>query len=207
MPAPASGRADFRCRKQPPPALIELGADRIPALSNSLPVDHEDAIALKIAAWNPTHASHNDAAWPKANRFIYFCGCPKRCSKAEKLLRNLARRLGHDAPGVSGSILEGLDEILTVSRLGLPAELRRSLACTNIIENMNGTIRRVCRNVKHWKDASMALRWTGAAMMEAAKGFRRLKAYKRLPALRAALTAHQLKHTMNSTIEDQALAA
>ena len=128
-------------------------------------------------------------------------------AKAEKLLRNLARRLDHDAPGVSGSILEGLDEILTVSRLGLPAELRRSLACTNIIENMNGTIRRVCRNVKRWKDASMALRWTGAAMMEAAKGFRRLKACKQLPALRAALTAHQLKHTMNSNIEDQALAA
>ncbi len=69
-------------------------------------------------------------------------------TKAEKLLRNLARRLEHDAPGVSGSILEGLDEILTVTRLGLPAELRRSLACTNIIENMNGTIRRVCRNVQ-----------------------------------------------------------
>ncbi len=82
-------------------------------------------------------------------------------AKAEKLLRNLARRLDHDAPGVSGSILEGLDEILTVSRLGLPAELRRSLCCTNIIENMNGTIRRVCRNVKRWKDASMALRWRG----------------------------------------------
>ena len=78
---------------------------------------------------------------------------------------------GRRCPGVSGSILEGLDEILTVSRLGLPAELRCSLACTNIIENMNGTIRRVCRNVKRWNDASMALRWTGAAMREAAKGF------------------------------------
>jgi putative transposase len=128
-------------------------------------------------------------------------------TKAEKLLRNLARRLEHDAPGVSGSILEGLDEILTVTRLGLPAELRRSLACTNIIENMNGTIRRVCRNVKRWRHASMALRWTGAAMMEAAKGFRRLKACRQLPALRTALAAHQLKHTMNSKIEDQALAA
>lgn len=96
-----------------------------------------------------------------------------------------------------GSILEGIDEILTVTRLGLPPELRRALACTNIIENMNGTIRRVCRNVKRWRDASMALRWTGAAMQEAAKGFRRLKACKHLPALRAALAAHKLKHTMN----------
>ena len=105
--------------------------------------------------------------------------------KAERLIKNLARRLEHDAPGVSASILEGLDEILTVTRLGLPVELRRSLACTNIIENMNGTIRQVCRNVKRWRDAKMALRWTGAAMLEAAKGFRRLKAHKQLPILRA----------------------
>jgi transposase-like protein len=69
-----------------------------------------------------------------------------------------------------------------VSRLGLPAELRRSLACTNIIENMMGTVRRVTRNVKRWSSPSMALRWTAAAMNEAKKGFRRLKAYKQLPA-------------------------
>ncbi len=110
---------------------------------------------------------------------------------AEKLLRNLARRRGREAPGVSASLLEGIDEILTVTRLRLPTELRRSLACTNIIENMNGTIRRICRNVKRWRDAAMALRWTGAAMIEAANGFRRLKAHKQLPSLRAALLADQ----------------
>src|SRR5512144_1613581 len=54
--------------------------------------------------------------------------------KAEKLIRNLARRLERAAPGVSASSLEGIDEILTVTRLGLPVELRRSLACTNVIE-------------------------------------------------------------------------
>lgn len=74
--------------------------------------------------------------------------------KAEKLIRNLARGLEREAPGVSASILEGLDEILIVTRLDLPTELRRSLACTNIIENMNGTIRRICRNVKRWRDAA-----------------------------------------------------
>ena len=97
--------------------------------------------------------------------------------KAETLIRNLARRLEPDWNGVSASILEGIDEMLTVTRLGLPRELRRSLACTNIIENVTGTVRRV----------SMALRWAAAAMQEATKGFRRLKAYKHLPALRAAL--------------------
>jgi hypothetical protein len=59
--------------------------------------------------------------------------------KAEKLLRNLARTLEREAPGVAGAILEGLDEILTVVRLGLPKGLRRSLACTNIIENIMGS--------------------------------------------------------------------
>jgi putative transposase len=127
--------------------------------------------------------------------------------KAERLIRNLARRLEQVAPGVAASILEGLDEMLTVIRLGLPLPLRRSLACTNIIENMMGTIRRVCRNVKRWRDASMALRWTAAAMQEAAKGFRRLKACKQLPLLRAALAARQSKHADETNLELGALAA
>lgn len=111
--------------------------------------------------------------------------------KAERLLRNLARRLEAEAPGVSKSLLEGLDEILTVTRLGLPPELRRSLASTNIIESMNSVIRQVCRNVKRWRNAKMGLRWTAAGMLEAAKGFRRLKAHKQLPILKAALEKHR----------------
>src|SRR5438105_3040034 len=127
--------------------------------------------------------------------------------KAEKLLRNLAQRLERDWSGVAGSILEGIDEILTVTRLGLPKELRRSLACTNIIENVMGTVRRVCRNVKRWRSAAMAMRWTAAALQEAAKGFRRLKAYKQLPALRAALEANQMKASTNSVLARQTKAA
>jgi len=127
--------------------------------------------------------------------------------KAEKLIRNLARRLEREAPGVSSSIVEGLNEILTVTRLRLPIQLRRSLACTNIIENMNGSIRRICRNVKRWRDADMALRWTGAAMIEAAKGFRRLKAHKQLPTLRAALLAHHAKFTVGGDLDPARKAA
>src|SRR5216684_4291822 len=78
--------------------------------------------------------------------------------KAEKLLRNLARRLERDWSGVAGSILEDIEEILTVTRLGLPDQLRRSLACTNMIENVMSTVRRVCRNVKRWNSPSMAMR-------------------------------------------------
>ena len=66
--------------------------------------------------------------------------------------------------------------MLTVIRLGLPDELRRSLGCTNAIESLIAVLRQVCRNVKRWRDARMALRWTATAMLEAEKSFRRLKA-------------------------------
>ena len=75
---------------------------------------------------------------------------------------------------------------LTVIRLGLPPQLRRSLACTNAIENAIGTVRTVQRNVKRWRNAEMALRWTAAGLLEAQKTFRRLKAYRQLPVLDAA---------------------
>jgi len=122
-------------------------------------------------------------------------------AKAERLLRNLARRLEHEEPGVSGSILEGLEEILTVIRLGLPPELRRSLACTNIIENALGTVRQTSRNVKRWRNAEMALRWTAAGLLEAQKGFRRLKAYRQMPIMRSALEEHMRRQQKQGALE------
>src|SRR6266481_6175060 len=127
--------------------------------------------------------------------------------QAERVLRNLARRLDHDAPGVSASILEGLDEMLTVIRLGLPDQLRRSLGCTNAIESLMAVLRQVCRNVKRWRNARMALRWTATAMLEAEKSFRRLKAHKQLPILRAALLRHQQALRGDQPIGSKDLAA
>jgi hypothetical protein len=66
-------------------------------------------------------------------------------------------------------------------------------------------IRQVCRNVKRWRDAKMALRWTAAGMLEAAKGFRRLKAHKQLPVLKAALEKH--RSTPDDTVDPVADAA
>ena len=121
--------------------------------------------------------------------------------KAERLMKNLARRLETEAPGVSASILEGLDEILTVIRLGLTPKLRRSLACTNAIENALGTVRMVQHNVKRWRNAEMALRWTAAGPPGSPKDLRRLKAYRQLPILRAALEDHVKKAKAKSAIE------
>ncbi|MGH7117840.1 MAG: IS256 family transposase [Acetobacteraceae bacterium] len=133
--------------------------------------------------------------------------------RAELLIRNPARRLEQMAPGVSTALLERVDELLGVVRLKPPPPLRRSLARTNIIENMMGSIRRVCRNVKRWRDAPMALRWTGAAIQDRAanridaKGFRRLKAHKQLPVLRKALAALEEKNASSMTFAPHAVAA
>jgi transposase-like protein len=123
-------------------------------------------------------------------------------------MRNLARRLdqqGYD--DAARSLLEGLDEILTVVRLGLPDQLRRALGCTNGIESMIAVIRQVCRNVKRWRGAKMARRWVGTSMREAAKGFRRLKGHRHLPKLQAALERHQRKLAGKQAIADIADAA
>ena len=100
-----------------------------------------------------------------------------------------------EEPGVSGSILEGLDEILTVIRLGLPHELRRSLACTNIVENAleHGAPGQAATSIR-WR-----LRRDGAQMdrRRPAGGPENLrvasKAYRQLPILRNALQEHLRK--------------
>jgi putative transposase len=200
--------------------LIERGLD--PQVCRLFIVDGAKALTKAIRASFGRHTPIQRCQIHKARNVIERLPKPLHASvrrtlrqawelddadKAERLLRNLARRLEPEARGVAASILEGLDEMLTVNRLGLPAQLRRSLACTNAIENMMGTVRRVCRNVKRWQNVDMALRWTAAGMMEAAKGFRRLKAHKQLPTLRAALAAHQAKHAAKPKLEKDQQAA
>ena len=86
---------------------------------------------------------------------------------------------------------DGMEETLTVVKLALPALLRQSLATTNAIENLNGTIRRVSRNVKRWKSPSMVRRWTALGVVTAQKEFRRIKGYRHMGALVHALRSKQ----------------
>ncbi|WP_331257003.1 hypothetical protein [Acidiphilium acidophilum] len=91
--------------------------------------------------------------------------------QAGKMLRNLARWFEQITTCVGGSILEWIDDFLTAICISLPPEVPRSLVCTTIIENIVGSMRRISRNVKRWRNANMALRWTAADMMEPAEGF------------------------------------
>ena len=84
---------------------------------------------------------------------------------------------------------EGLDETLTVLTLKLSLRLRRSLATTNAAESLISRTRSVKRNVKRWRGGTMMLRWVAAGVLEAVKGFRRLKGCGDMPTLVAALRA------------------
>ena len=80
----------------------------------------------------------------------------------------------------AASLLEGLEETFTVSRMKLPPSLMRCLCTTNIIENPNGAVRRVSRRVCRYRNADMALRWTATGFLEAEKSFRRIQGSKDL---------------------------
>jgi transposase-like protein len=107
----------------------------------------------------------------------------------KRLLQDLARRLDGDHPSAAESVREGLEETLTIVGLGLSPALRRSLSTTNAAESLISRTRHVKRNVKRWRGGQMVVRWVAAGVLEAVKGFRRLKGHKEMPKLIAALRA------------------
>jgi putative transposase len=109
---------------------------------------------------------------------------------AEAELTGLAAELDRTHPGAAASLREGLDETLTVLRLGVPPTLARTLRSTNAIESMISICRDRSANVKRWRDGQMALRWCAAGMVEAGKQFRRVNGHLHLRTLRAALERH-----------------
>ena len=123
---------------------------------------------------------------------------------ARRLLQDLARRLEDRYPSAAASVREGLDETLTVITLGLSDRLRQSLASTNAIESLMSRTRHVKRNVKRWRGGQMVLRWTAAAVLEAVKGFRRLKGHKDMPKLVAALRARDQQLGIAVSVENVA---
>jgi putative transposase len=114
--------------------------------------------------------------------------------KAEGMLEQLARELDRTHPGAAASLREGMAETLTILRLGVPPTLARTLRSTNTIESMIGICREHSKNVKRWRDGTMALRWCAAGMLEAGHQFRRVNGHLHLPKLRSALEAHSTEN-------------
>lgn len=88
------------------------------------------------------------------------------------------------------SLEEGLEETLTLHRLGLMPQLKRSFRTTNCIESLNAMVAQRTRNVKRWKNSDQRYRWMAAALLDIEPRLRRIKGYRFLPALRLALRNH-----------------
>jgi putative transposase len=127
--------------------------------------------------------------------------------EAEAQLTALAKELDKTHPGAAGSLREGLHETLTVLRLNVPPTLARTLRSTNAIESMISISRDHARNVKHWRDGQMALRWCAAGMLEASKQFRRVNGHLHLAALRVSLERHVAAETVGADCNTQDMSA
>ncbi len=103
--------------------------------------------------------------------------------RGKQRLKELAKDLKAQHPDAAASVLEGLDEMFTITDLGITGELARCLATTNVIESPNSVVRRVSGRVTNYKDAEMALRWTAAGFLEAEKSFKKLRGHADLKIL------------------------
>jgi putative transposase len=101
-------------------------------------------------------------------------------AEAKAELEKIFRQLERINPSAARSLEEGLEETLTVHRLGVGALLRKTLASTNPIESCLSTVERVAHNVKRWHGGDQPLRWTATGLLEAEKKFRRVKGYREL---------------------------
>lgn len=108
---------------------------------------------------------------------------------AKQALDTLHRELMELNPSAARSLGEGLEETLTVHRLHVPPQLRKSLASTNVIESAFSIVERVCANVKRWHGGDQRERWVGSGLLVAEKQFRRVQGHKQIPVLLRELEA------------------
>jgi transposase-like protein len=102
---------------------------------------------------------------------------------AKRALDQLHRELMDLNPSAARSLAEGMEETLTVHRLHLPMQLRKTMASTNVIESAFSIVEQVCKNVKRWHGGDQRERWVGSGLLVAERQFRRVQGYKQIPAL------------------------
>jgi putative transposase len=123
---------------------------------------------------------------------------------AEQRLRLLAGEIEQTWPDAAGSLREGLDDTLTLMRLGISGNLAQTLSSTNPCESMIEIVRYTQRNVKRWHDGDMRKRWTAAGMLVAEQQFRRIIGYRELATLVIAIERHAHHNAPNDQIPQEA---
>ncbi len=153
--------------------------------------------ALALIQRCPVHKRRNvlghlpQTARPSIKRALDEAWNANDATRAQRLLENLARSLEPSHPGAAASLREGLEDTLTLLRLGVKGTLLHSLRSTNAIESLNDKIATYTRRVKRWQGGKMMLRWVGAAILDARKGFRGVRGLKDMSTLVDALRRHE----------------
>jgi transposase-like protein len=106
---------------------------------------------------------------------------------AKTALERLHRELMDINPSAARSLEEGMEETLTVHKLRIPPQLRKTLSCTNVIESAFSIVETVCRNVKRWRDGDHIQRWVASGLLVAERQFRKVIGYRELPMLVSAM--------------------
>ena len=131
------------------------------------------------------HLPESERAWVDKKLAAIFAD--PNPDRAEQAALDLAKALQRKHPGAAASLREGLPEMFTITRLGITGALARTLKSSNPIESMISVARTVNRNVTRWRDGVMIMRWTAAGMAQASRSFPRVKGYRQMPILVAAL--------------------
>ena len=129
-------------------------------------------------------AKHEQAAWRQRLQRAY-----NRPDYAEALgaLETLLGELDERNQSAAGSLAEGLDETLTLHRLGVYGVLGLSLKTTNCLESVNGLVEERCAKVDYWQTSHQRHRWLATALLDIEPRLRKVMGYRHLPQLRTAL--------------------
>ena len=98
------------------------------------------------------------------------------------------------------SLEEGLEDILTLHRLGLNVDFSKSFATTNCIENLNSQIEKYLNKVKYWKNSKERYRWIAAALLEIELKMRKVNNFRILNQMQKTIKEEIQKRTSQQGI-------
>jgi putative transposase len=181
-------------------SLVERGLD----ISHGLLVILDGSKGLRAAVRTafPRRAVVHRCHWHKRENVVSYLSKSEQGPWRKRLQRAYDRPEHHEAlaalkrlqseledrnQSAAGSLGEGLEETLTLHRLGLYGVLGRSLKTTNCLESVNALVEERCAKVDHWKNSSQRHRWVATALVDIEPRLRKVRGYRHLPKLREAL--------------------
>jgi transposase-like protein len=134
----------------------------------------------------------DQAAWRRKLQAAY---AHPAYADAKRALTRLHRELAIENESAAASLLEGIEETLTLHRLNVFPELGRAFKTTNAIESVMARVEHKTSRVTHWRTSDQKLRWCAAGLLATEATFRRVKGCDKLPLLKQALTSNRSTNT------------